>query len=707
MKKVNFILGIHNHQPVGNFDFVFESAFKNAYLPFLNIFKKFPFLKVSFHNSGCLIEWLLKNHPEMLEELKNLVKEGRVEIVSGGFYEPIFPLIPDKDKIGQIRMMNNFIKEYFNYPPSGAWLPERVWEPNLAKIFNIAGIKYTVIDDTHFKSTGLKEEDMLGYFVTEEEGYKLNVFPISSKMRYFIPFKMPEDTINYLRSLATEDGNNLIVLFDDGEKFGIWPHTYDWVYEKKWLENFFMELEKNKDWINITTFSEYINSFKPIGRIYLPTASYDEMLEWAMPANSILEYEDFVRNLINYNIYDKYKRFVKGGFFRNFLTKYPESNNMHKKMLLVSEKINKLNEEGKDVKEALKILWSGQCNCAYWHGIFGGLYLNHLRYAVYSNLIKSEFLSDKIKFGKEEWINYSVTDFDKDNSDEVLINSNLYNIYIDPADGGNIFELDYKPRYFNLLDTLSRRKEAYHKDLFKDTSQDKPHEVLSIHELIREFDKDLKKELVYDWYRRVSLIDHFLSTDSKIMEFVNLSYKELGDFVLKEYGYKVEGNEREVVINLERVGNVAENSCKIVKKVKVRANEPEILINYEIHNLSEKEIYVKFGVEFNFSMLGGDSPDRYYYVSDRKLGDSRLISIGEENNVNEIGIVDNWLKIRISLSFSEKSTVWRFPIQTISQSIGKLEKVYQSSVIFPNWTLKLSPREIKRITIKKRVEDVK
>ncbi|MFH1824680.1 MAG: alpha-amylase/4-alpha-glucanotransferase domain-containing protein [Candidatus Firestonebacteria bacterium] len=706
MKKVNFILGIHNHQPVGNFDFVFEDALKKAYLPFLEILKKFSFLKICLHNSGCLIEWLLKNHPEVLEEIKKLVNKGKIEIVSGGFYEPIFSLIPDKDKIGQINMMNKFIKDYFNYSPSGVWLPERIWEPNLPKIFNQTGIKYTIVDDTHFKSAGLKEEDMLGYFVTEEEGYKLNIFPISSKMRYFVPFGTPEDTINYLKTLATDEGNNLVVLFDDGEKFGIWPQTYEWVYEKKWLEKFFIELEKNSDWINITTFSEYISSFKPIGRIYLPTASYDEMLEWAMPADSILEYEDFVRNLMNCNIYEKYKRFVKGGFFRNFLTKYSESNNMHKKMLLVSEKINKLNEEGKDVKHCLRILWSGQCNCAYWHGVFGGLYLNHLRFAVYTNLIKAEFLADEIRFGRKEWLEYNTFDFDRDNSDEILINSNLYNIYIDPARGGSIFEFDYKPRCFNLLDTLSRRKEAYHKDLFKGNDQSTLHDIKSVHELVREFDKDIKKDLIYDRYRRVSLIDHFLTIDSKIIEFTDLSYKELGDFVSREYKHKMKGNEVEVLVDLERMGIVEGNACKVIKSIYIKSNDPEIIITYEISNLSEKEIYAKFGVEFNFSMLGGDSSDRHYYVNDKKLEDPRLISLGEESNVDEVGIIDNWLKIKVSLSFSEKTTVWRFPIQTISQSIGKLEKVYQSSVIFPNWTLKLSPKEVKKITIKKRVENV-
>ena len=705
MKKINFILGIHNHQPVGNFDFVFEMALKKAYMPFLDVFEKFKTLKVAIHNSGSLLEWIEKNSPEYMERVRKLVQAGRVEVISGGFYEPMFPLISDTDKDGQLRLLNSYVNSKFGYHPDGAWLTERVWEPYLAKTFAKAGLKYTIVDDTHFKSAGVKEKDMLGYFVTEEEGFKLNIFPINSRMRYLVPFRMPEESINYLRSLATEEGNNLVVLADDGEKFGVWPKTYDWVYKEKWLEKFFAELEKNSDWINVTTFSEYMSAHKPISRMYIPTTSYDEMLEWCMPADAINEYNDFLNYLKNHGMYDNVARFVKGGYFKNFLIKYPESNNMQKKSAYVSAKVNKVCENTAGESEPLRLLYAGQCNCSYWHGVFGGLYLNHLRFANYSNLNRAEKLVDEMRFKSKVWLEHEVCDFDKDGNDEVLINSNIFNIYLAPAKGGEIFEFDYKPKDVNLLDTLTRRKEAYHKDLFKENAgQIGAHE--SIHEMAREFDAGIKNDLVYDWYRRVSLIDHFLGSDTSFEDFSRNKFKEGGDFVEQEYKQTVETAEGRITVKMVRTSEVFGSKFQVLKVMTVRKNDPVLDISYEISNLSANSVETRFGVEFNFSMLGGDAPDRYYYSPGKDLKETKMISKGELAGVRSFGLVDKWLNLDINLSSDVPFDVWRFPVETISQSIGKLEKVYQSSVILLNWKTSFKPQEVKKFSFTKKVLDV-
>ena len=141
MKTINLILGNHNHQPVGNFDFVFESTYQKAYKPFLDMLEKYKDIKFNFHYTGSLLLWIEKNHPEHIEKLKNLAKEKRIEIQSGGFYEPIMPSIPDKDKDIQIQKLNNYIKDKFDFNPKGAWIAERVWEPTLVKNLAKNGIK--------------------------------------------------------------------------------------------------------------------------------------------------------------------------------------------------------------------------------------------------------------------------------------------------------------------------------------------------------------------------------------------------------------------------------------------------------------------------------------------------------------------------------------------------------------------------------------
>jgi len=117
-----------------------------------------------------------------------MAERGQVEFVSGGFYEPILPIIPDKDKVQQIIKLNKYIYDKFGQNPKGMWLAERVWEPHLVKYIAEAGIEYVVVDDAHFFSVGLKEEDLFGYYLMEEQGYKLAVFPISMKLRYLIQY---------------------------------------------------------------------------------------------------------------------------------------------------------------------------------------------------------------------------------------------------------------------------------------------------------------------------------------------------------------------------------------------------------------------------------------------------------------------------------------------------------------------------------------
>lgn len=298
MKKIYLLFGVHNHQPVGNFPEIFEDAYQKAYASFFNIFLKHPLIKLNFHCSGILWEWLKDKHPEFIEQVKSLLQEKRIELITGGYYEPVLPVIPDRDKFGQITKQNEFLKKEFGINARGVWLAERVWEPYLAKIIAGSNIEYTIVDDMHFLSAGFASEGLTGYFVTEEEGKTLKIFSISQRLRYLIPFGIPEEIIEYLRSYTEKEENVALTIIDDGEKFGIWPETYKHVYTDGWLDKFFTLLEANADWIVPMTFSEYLDQFSPCGRVYLPTSAYFEMSEWAIPNTKVgEEFSQVVKNL--------------------------------------------------------------------------------------------------------------------------------------------------------------------------------------------------------------------------------------------------------------------------------------------------------------------------------------------------------------------------------------------------------------------------
>ena len=265
MGKVYFIFGVHNHQPVGNFPHIFKEAYEKCYLPFLETIKEFSKIKFSIHNSGPLYDWMLENAKDYLDVLRGLVKRGRLEVMGGGYYEPIMPIINDEDKRGQLKLMNEFIKKEFSLAPQGLWTAERVWEPYLAKIIHESGLKFTFLDDTHFRYAGLNQKDFFGYYTTEEAGKPLFVFPIAKSLRYKIPFSRAEEAIELLNSFRQED-DILVTLFDDGEKFGLWPNTYEWVYDKGWLRNFLSMLEDCDTVITITP-REALKMFSTAGLV--------------------------------------------------------------------------------------------------------------------------------------------------------------------------------------------------------------------------------------------------------------------------------------------------------------------------------------------------------------------------------------------------------------------------------------------------------
>src|SRR5687767_347716 len=150
--RVRLVLTLHNHQPMGNFDGVFEGAYTDSYAPFLEVLDEFPEIPVVLHNSGSLFEWLGATHPEHLERLRATAKRGQTEILGGPYYEPVLSCIPRRDRIGQTQAYKRILEQTFGVPIRGMWVPERVWEQSFASDIVEAGIEYTLLDDTHFRN---------------------------------------------------------------------------------------------------------------------------------------------------------------------------------------------------------------------------------------------------------------------------------------------------------------------------------------------------------------------------------------------------------------------------------------------------------------------------------------------------------------------------------------------------------------------------
>lgn len=683
--SLRLCLVLHNHQPVGNFDGVFEQAYEDSYRPFLDLFESYEELRVSLHTSGPLMEWLDANHPEYLDRLAALVQAGRVEIIGGAYYEAILSMIPSRDRIGQIETYREWLECRLGGRVRGMWMPERVWEQSFASDLAQAGVDYTLLDDFHFRNAGLQDEQLFGSYVTEDEGRLLNVYPGSERLRYLIPFGAAHETIDYLRGIAEKQPNAVVAFGDDGEKFGTWPDTKKHVYEDGWLRQFFDLLSENREWLNTTTLADAYENVPAVGKIYIPDGSYREMTEWALPVEQQLEFENLEHEMEEDPRWPRVRRFVRGGFWRNFKAKYPESDEMYARMMAVSCRVEAAESQldAATLAPIRQTLYRGQCNCTYWHGAFGGIYLPHLRNAIYAELIQADKMLDAA-LGNVPRVDYEVADWNLDKNDEIRLKNEFVDCFLAPATGGMMYELDVRDIAHNLLATLTRRPEAYHRRVLAGAASDG--EVASIHDRVVFKQEGLDQRVQYDHHPRKSLVDHFYDDHATLEAVVKGEAAERGDFLNAAFTAKVRQDDHRIQVQMSRTGNVHGANVKLTKGVTLHEGESIVRIGYLLEGMPRDHSF-HFSPEFNFAGLPSGTDDRFFHGENgERLG--HLGTLLDLHEVQQLGLLDQWLGIDVNLTVNRPTSFWAYPIETISQSEGGFELVHQSVAVQPHWWVK-------------------
>jgi alpha-amylase len=706
LNKVWFALVIHSHQPVGNFEHVIEEAYQRAYSPFVQTLLQHPRIRLSLHYSGILLERIERRHPEFFDQLGELCARGQVELLGGGFYEPILPSIPDADKILQVRKLADYLRRHWGTSPRGAWVAERVWEPSLARPLAEAGVEYVVLDDTHFLAAGLEPARLHGVYITEEQGEPLHLVPSLKSLRYAIPFQEPEETLRILREGADHPGR-LFAMGDDCEKFGVWPGTYDHVYKNQWLERFLNALEGAGDWLETTTVSDYIASHAPLGRVYLPTASYAEMMEWALPSAASAELRACLEETEKMPFGKRLQRFLRGGMWRNFLSKYPESNQIQKIMFSLSRRWQKLSQTGRTGGERARLLGeaqtyvlASQCNDAYWHGVFGGLYAPHLRSALLRNLIQAEVLLDQVEgIVNKPSFRVKLEDFDVDGQEEILVDHPALGMIIRPADGGTVSSLRFKPAHVEVVNSLMRRPEAYHALVRKHVgSQEPPQEgPASIHDMVLSKQANLEALLRYDRYARHMFRTYVFSAAKGWSDFSLLRLEE--NEVLACGPWKqVVGRTRPGVVRLENSAPIHLGDCVMqiaarkIMTAKAQGGNCGIECQSSLSTERPCPTSISLGTELVINLLAPTAPDRYFLAN----GVRRSLDFRGEIDASNLTLVDEWQRVKISLDAQPRPRWWIVPIETVSQSELGFERVYQGSAILAVW--KIHPASWRDVT---------
>ena len=649
-QRVSLLMGVHAHQPVGNFPHVLEDAHLRCYRPFLQVLYRYPDFRFSVHFSGWLLDYLLQHFPDDMALLHEMVMRQQVELFGAGDTEPVLAVIPNRDRIGQINTFSNKLAAKFGQRPQGAWLTERVWESTVIPALVDCGIRYVTVDDYHFLCTGKTTAELSGYFTTEEESHKLDLFPISEALRYKIPFAPVGETVAYLESLGDQEisgAQPAAIYFDDIEKFGIWPETYHWVYEQGWLEQFIQHVLASPK-ICTQHYSEYHAGEKTRGIVYLPTVSYIEMNEWTLPAQSANAYAEMVQQAKANGWYECNKAHLRGGIWKNFLSRYPESNWMHKRMLSLSARLAALAPQQKSDLMQQK-LYEAQANDAYWHGLFGGLYLPHLRRAIYNAIVELEALLD----AQTPRPGYFTEDTDLDGIDEAYLHNDILQAVLKLDRFAGICELDAYQLKHNFGDTLRCQTEHYYHKIQAE-KQSTPNTVTGIasaHDRISYKHEITADDIIPDDHPRSLFIDR--------LDDMFITYRSIAA-VLENMRFQSDNTE-----------------YPIHKQILLDHNRLQVAYHFAAKSAQT------FSTEINLAMPSCDGMGgRYRHLGKICGGFGHSIEL---TGMNEITLEDDTLGGHIVLTTSHPVILHARPHFSVSQSESGFEKIMQATTLSLQW----------------------
>ena len=393
-EKIALIIGSHAHIPSGSPENEFEYIYENRMCPFISNLYRFSNINAVLHYSGVLLYWVERMHPEFFMLIDDMVNRKQVEMIGGGFYEPMLTIIPAQDRIGQIELMTTYIRRQFSKRPQGCWLPGMVWEQQLVNSLSASDMNYTFLSQEQFKLAGMNDDDLFYPCITEDQGKLIVVFPVSLSAEKDLAEKSFSLTFSELKKeldgkQKKSSGNSL----QSGNIITVFPEkilsSSDEAPDTVW-HRFFEEISLSEDIVETTLPSKILKNQKTLRKASFPNSS---MLE---------------------NNFSP----------RRFLIDHDEANGIYSKMIFTNVLINQLKGDKSRKYSAREEMWKAQDS--YIYSDSNGYLRNEIRKSAYSSLLRAECLTKEKEKGKVilSLIQY---DFDFDGIKEYLFQDNRLN----------------------------------------------------------------------------------------------------------------------------------------------------------------------------------------------------------------------------------------------------------------------------------------
>jgi len=281
------------------------------------------------------------------------------------------------------------------------------------------------------------------------------------------------------------------------------------------------------------------------------------------------------------------------------------------------------------------------------------------------------------------------------------------NLYLAPQQGGVITEIDYRPAAYCLTNLIARRREGYHREIkerlarAEEKARAEGGPPPSIHDRQRPVSAELAEKLVEDRVPRWNLTDRFPAPGVTLQELVRGDYREEGDFVGAPYRVEQaridEEGDCDFEILMLRRGNIRRDGKSwpllLEKHLSVPADSAEVRVRYRLQNLAQEALELQFSPEFDFCLLAPQAEDRVYEYPAAADGPHYMNSSALVEGVKWFALADYSRGVRLRLEFDRPADVWRFPIETVSQSEEGFELNHQGSAVLPRFRLQLAAGE--------------
>jgi len=423
-KKITLVLGSHAHVPSGASDSYFEYIYENRLRPFVTNLYRYSNIHAVLHYSGVLLYWIERTHQEFFMLIEGMAARKQIEIMGGGFYEPMFPLIPLQDRIGQIEFMTTYLRKHFGKRPQGCWIPGMVWEQHLANALSSSDMTYSFLSQDQFTLAGVKEADLYSPCISEDQGKIITIFPVSLSIEKDLAEKSFSHVFTELKKKFDENYD-----ISDGKIVAVFPDKISSSPEEAedtaW-NRFFEEISLSENIVETVLPQKIIRSHKFYHKASFPNSS-------SLPAAQEQNEDENISYINDFSP-------------RRFIIEHEQANGIYSKMIFTNVLINQLKGDKSRKLNAREELWKAQDSSLFMPG--SGLFKNELRKAAYSSLLRAEMLSREKGKTNFSLIQY---DFDFDGVKEYLFQDMIINCYIRQK-GASVFELDYMPKEWNYLD---------------------------------------------------------------------------------------------------------------------------------------------------------------------------------------------------------------------------------------------------------------